>query len=493
MITKSVMTQAANLIENQTVSATLKGKQSGVDFNLMIGNSIKASHESTTETIAKKPSVSTKDTKKDNKNDVDSTSEANKVQSSNSANSEQTKVTNQKSSSIKKDDPKIAKGDKADVEQTDEAADKKVADQLQAMLQQIQQVVMDKLNLSEEDLNQLLNEQGLSLTDLFQSDSLQQLILANAGQTDILAVLTDENLADTMNQLLLSADKIKTDSDLNLTDAQMKSIIDQLETLKTSHTESVDSTLGTEELTNAQKDSVNPSDTVVATNIAEDNKDKLTTKNATETSIQGDVAKNSLTENTNNGAQTNTNSDSNKDLHTSDQFQNFVDNLVNSSQKLQSDFADDMTQVTKLREIANQIIERIKVSVMPGSTSMELQLNPENLGKVNLTVQSKDGVMTAHFVVQNEISKEAIESQIQTLRDTLQQQGVKVEAIEVTVSANAFEQNSNTGSDDEAEAQKSNSGKQITLEDALNMTEVSDDESSTNDVTGTGGLVDYTA
>jgi flagellar hook-length control protein FliK len=124
---------------------------------------------------------------------------------------------------------------------------------------------------------------------------------------------------------------------------------------------------------------------------------------------------------------------------------------------------------------------------------MELQLNPENLGKVNLSVQSKNGVMTAQFVVQNETSKEAIESQLHTLRETLNQQGIKVEAIEVTVSTYAFEQNQES-SNNQSEAPKEHSGRQISLEEAFNMSEVSEEENLAEDITGIrGSQIDYTA
>ena len=43
---------------------------------------------------------------------------------------------------------------------------------------------------------------------------------------------------------------------------------------------------------------------------------------------------------------------------------------------------------------------------------MEIQLNPENLGKINLTVVAKDGMITAQLTAQNEAVKNAIENQI---------------------------------------------------------------------------------
>ena len=159
------------------------------------------------------------------------------------------------------------------------------------------------------------------------------------------------------------------------------------------------------------------------------------------------------------------------------------------------DASGNPVQVNDLWEIANQIIERIKVSIKPDQTSMQLQLNPENLGKVNLTVQSKNGVMTAQFVVQSELSKEAIESQLPMLRETLNQQGLKVEAIEVSVSTYAFDQATQNGSGNQADTSESNqTQKKITFDEAIQMSEEEESDLEPESIIGTlGSQIDYTA
>ena len=72
---------------------------------------------------------------------------------------------------------------------------------------------------------------------------------------------------------------------------------------------------------------------------------------------------------------------------------------------------------------------------------MEMQLNPENLGKIYLNISEKEGVIRAQLAAQNEVVKEALETQMVELRQNLNQQGIKVDAIEVTVATHEFEQN----------------------------------------------------
>ena len=72
---------------------------------------------------------------------------------------------------------------------------------------------------------------------------------------------------------------------------------------------------------------------------------------------------------------------------------------------------------------------------------MEMQLNPENLGKVYLQVSSREGAINAQLTATNEAVKNALEVQMATLRENLEQAGVKVDAIEVTVASHEFERN----------------------------------------------------
>ena len=72
---------------------------------------------------------------------------------------------------------------------------------------------------------------------------------------------------------------------------------------------------------------------------------------------------------------------------------------------------------------------------------MEMQLNPENLGKLYLQLSAKDGIVSAHITAQNEVVKEALESQIVQFKENMNDAGIKVDAVEVTVGSHEFEKN----------------------------------------------------
>lgn len=114
-----------------------------------------------------------------------------------------------------------------------------------------------------------------------------------------------------------------------------------------------------------------------------------------------------------------------------------------------------------VEDIMRQVSQMTRVMVTQAESSIEMQLNPANLGKVYLQVVSREGVITAQLAAQNEAVKEALENQVAILKENMNQQGIKVEAIEVTIASHEFEQNleqnqqSLAGEQQEAEAQKS--------------------------------------
>lgn len=490
MTTQSVQTtKAAFAFGKAPQNVNGKGKQVTNGFELFIHASSKTEGTDNSNSQASTTKQASENENGQRKVDVDQGSKSQKkmvkaLDSNNQVND--TKNENESSETVSN---KVASEED---QNKDLSANQQLITQITGMLQAVQEAAMKALNLNSEELNQLLSEQGMTLTDLLQPEKLQQLVLAGNGTDDILTALTDENLADTLKQLIQTVDEIKTSSNLGLTQDQIKAILEQVN----KQSELTDTALPQQEqmdasLTNIDKltevKEKNPSTDVTQTDNNEQTDNKVIDKNGL--TLQQHAVK----EDNPNGSQS-SNHKSNEEPEAKNQFQVFVDNMVKSTTVNQSNFTSDMTQVTQLREIVNQIVERIKVSVTDTHTSMELQLNPENLGKVNLTVQSKNGAMTAHFVVQNDVTKQAIESQMQTLRDTLSQQGVKVEAIEVTVSANAFEQNYNQESNHQAETQKNQSGNKITLEDALNMSEIMEEVSTKEDSYGpAGSQIDYTA
>lgn len=97
--------------------------------------------------------------------------------------------------------------------------------------------------------------------------------------------------------------------------------------------------------------------------------------------------------------------------------------------------------MTQAQEIMDQIMDYMKVSVKPEMTNLEMQLHPESLGTLHIQISHKEGAVTAQFIAQNESVKAALESQVMELRENLEQQGLKVEAVEVTIAQYSLDRN----------------------------------------------------
>lgn len=123
-------------------------------------------------------------------------------------------------------------------------------------------------------------------------------------------------------------------------------------------------------------------------------------------------------------------------------------------------------------EIIEQIARQVRITVSAEATSMEMQLNPEHLGKIYLNITEKEGAVRAQIAAQNQTVKEALETQVAQLRQSLSQQGVKVDAIEVTVASHEFEQNleENARQEEQTREQMQQSGKQARR--GLNLNEL---------------------
>ena len=176
-----------------------------------------------------------------------------------------------------------------------------------------------------------------------------------------------------------------------------------------------------------------------------------------------------------------------------------VMNQVSGAKAQFAETVQDKVQVTQqMQEIFEQVVEQVKVNVTADTSEMVMQLNPENLGKVNLSVVAKEGHITAQFVTENEVARQALESQIQQLRDTLGEQGLKVDKVEVSVSDFNFQNGNQANAEEQKQKQRDAHAKQVqrnlnlaNLDDLADMTEA--EELAVKIMQSNGNQIDYTA
>lgn len=168
---------------------------------------------------------------------------------------------------------------------------------------------------------------------------------------------------------------------------------------------------------------------------------------------------------------------------------NFTERMSEALEKVSN--AEELVTQRTSTEIVEQVIRQVRVRVMPETTSMELQLNPASLGRVNLMVATTGGVATATMVVENQMAKSALESQMITLKETFAEQGLKVDEVEVTVGEFGLKKE-NQQQQEEARDKKSN--RRFRGEDELTGEDVGlDDNVTSSDRRDVNSVVDYTA
>lgn len=177
-----------------------------------------------------------------------------------------------------------------------------------------------------------------------------------------------------------------------------------------------------------------------------------------------------------------------------DHTQNANPNLQNVQSARQPMAAWDVDT----QDIMRQIMDYMRISVKPDMSQLEMQLHPANLGTLQIHVASKGGVLTANFVAQNEAVKAALESQMVQLKENFTEQGVKVEAIEVTVQTHQFEENLEQGQQkNQGSSEKKPRTRRIALDGPLTMEELSgmdgEERLAAEMMAANGSTVEYTA
>jgi len=122
----------------------------------------------------------------------------------------------------------------------------------------------------------------------------------------------------------------------------------------------------------------------------------------------------------------------------------FAENAKQDISSIQNNFtqvAQPQQSYIDVQNLIDQIAEYSKVISLDDSTTMQMQLNPENLGKIYIEVTHRAGAITATIAATNESVKDALQTQVANLKESLNQQGIKVDAVEVTIANHEFERN----------------------------------------------------
>lgn len=310
------------------------------------------------------------------------------------------------------------------------------------------QEITSILDVTEEELNELLGMLGFTLNDLTNPECLTKLVLTVNESTSLSDALTNETLSSQLYELKMLFEQQKQEP--------VAEIINPVELSQAFDSVEDETKVMSEQLKNdwneTRKEQVEPKLEVTVEESKPSNEGQ-------ESFQQSDYDLNS-----------------------------FVSHLQQATTEMKTETFDSTIEMST---IVDQIVEQIKVKIGENKTSMELILTPEHLGKVNLMITSKDGVMTAQFLTETEVAKEALESQMQLLKQNFEEQGLKVNEVEVMVASSPFNHQSG-GFQEEGFQQSSDKKKQghrlkqETVMESIQMVEESESlllDSSTMNIT----------
>lgn len=294
-----------------------------------------------------------------------------------------------------------------------EANPEEAAKVLGILMADIRELLMQTFEVSEDELSNMMAELQITDMDLLNPDVINQLAAKLTGAEDMMELLFNPEFADVLKELNQEIAGMKQEAFDTLGVAE-KEAVKLLEQLVQTEPEAAD-------------------ETVVKENREASEYEQVTDGQTQETQTQQVTAEHTTAQES-----------SAKD---SESGRDFSQNMAQSQTAANPIMANVEQAIEAVlpevdaESVIRQLVERAHVAVREDVSSFEMQLNPEHLGRINLSVVAKDGMVTAQIAAENAAVKEVLESQIVTLKESLNNQGIQVEAVEVTIASHEFERN----------------------------------------------------
>ena len=308
-----------------------------------------------------------------------------------------------------------------------------VKDKLGTFAEDVKNVLKEELGVTDEQIKDAMAVLGMQVTDLMDSKNLVALVTELTGCDNPMQLLMTEGFQEIMG----SMEEISS------------ALLDELGMSKEEFLAACDEILAQNTEPVSEDVSAEPpaAETEVATEKAAPKQEETT---QTKQPVEEPEAETATGKTTDSDGQENT------DLDFSDETENSnADAYMNSQthvteQHIQQPARADAPETANrtpvqayvdVQDIMEQISTYTRVMSAGDTNVLEMQLNPENLGKIYIHVTEKAGTITAQIAATNENVREALQAQVADLKTNLNQQGIKVDAVEVTIENHEFEQN----------------------------------------------------
>ena len=325
-------------------------------------------------------------------------------------------------------------------EETNVSEDVKVA--VDETTLEIMDSIKEELDISDEELVAIMEQLGLQPIDLLQPQNLTELIATVNGTDSLIDVAVNADMYQQLQNLTEVVDTSLEDlmTQCGLSEEELQAALEQLKVQAEQNVVQQEPVLSDniipfkEDMEMAEQAPMQP--------VEDEPLPVITTR--TETTTQNQNPSENVTEVT--PVTEHVEEEAPKDENEMDFYQEGQNNLNKFQNPTQDTAVVTQEESVPFRtidteSIMKQLADYVKIQQGSELTEMEMQLHPASLGSVHIQLATKGGVVTAQITTQNEAVKNAIESQVVQLKDNLEEQGVKVEAIEVSVASHQMEKN----------------------------------------------------
>ena len=354
---------------------------------------------------------------------------------------------------------------------------------------EIKNKIKDTMNVSDEEIEDAMEQLGMTYVDMLDIQKVTDLVVLLSGNEDSLSFVTDSDAVLQLNSILDTLSLV-TDSLVEQTGMSIEDIKD------------IASHMFNEgEMAAQDTDSDVQNNYTDVVDVKQPQKDLTEYDSSDADHKTGDTLKEVLSEKIQIGQEQGSDKKGN-DPHTHmsdkayDGIEQITADMTQNIERAFSEIADDVQNINEV-DIVRQVVEQIKVTAGQQLQSIEVMLNPENLGHVHVTVTSRQGAVTAQLTAQNEQVKAALENQMVALKEHFNNQGIKVEAVEITVQSHGFESQQNLSGNDSNQAQqerKTHRRLDLSSIDELDESEMTDSEIRARDsIVNGNSSVEYSA
>lgn len=337
---------------------------------------------------------------------------------------------------------------------------KKITDDISS---QIVEKVTDDLDISEDELNNAMQLLGLTAMDLLNPANLSVLyceVTGNASDPQALVLNAD------FTALFNDVSQVASENDAQLDLLSQLTASDDGEILDADIVSSADTTEKTVDSSydDTAASGQNINDTAdEAVKVYDGSTQDSSYQNSDEGTSSGETGNGITSDENAEKTQVDSSFDDSGErvLHHDDGAHS--DNSVlhaSVSEQLNTDTSFEMSQSQSrsrvdTTDIIRQIVDSMSISNTTEESAINLQLTPESLGRMYINVSQKNSEISARIAVSNEAVKEALQTQMVNLKEALNNSGIRVNEVEITVASHEFERNLEQGAANDSRQQES--------------------------------------